>query len=213
MAVFSVNDAPTVDAGGPYTVVEGSSITVSATGSDPNGDLPLTYAWDLDNNGSFETPGQSATFSAPAGSAPASPTIRVQVTDSTGLTGTDTATVNIIWPFSGFQNPLANPPTENTVKAGSGVPVKFSLAGNQGLLVIAAGYPKSISYTCGAAVRPLDGGTATSTSVSPGFSYDAGRDTYTYNWKTEKSWKDSCRRFILKLTDGTFHYVDFHFVK
>ncbi len=175
--------------------------------------MPLTYAWDLDNNGSFETAGQSATFTAPANTAPASRTIRVRVTDSTGLTAIDTATVNIIWSFSGFQNPLLNPPTENTTKAGSGVPIKFSLAGNQGLSVIAAGYPKSILYTCGAATRPLDGGTPTSTTPTGGFTYDAARDTYTYNWKTEKSWGNTCRRFILKLTDGTFHYVDFRFVK
>ena len=57
------NAAPTVDAGGPYSVFAGFTVGVTATGSDPNGDT-LTYAWDLDDNGSFETPGQSATFSA-----------------------------------------------------------------------------------------------------------------------------------------------------
>ena len=212
VALFGVNDAPTVDAGGPYAVVEGSSITVSATGTDANGDLPLTYAWDLDNNGSFETLGQSATFSAPANTAPAIRTIRVQVTDSTGLTGIDTATVQIQWTFTGFFSPLSNPPTENTVKAGSALPVKFMLSGNDGLNVIASGYPKSIAYTCGTPVasRPLDGGTATS---SGGFTFNAATGTYTYNWKTDKSWKNSCRRFVLKLTDNTFHYVDIHFVK
>ena len=56
---------PTADAGGPYTVDEGSSITVTATGTDPDGD-PVTFAWDLDNDGTFETAGQSATFSAAA---------------------------------------------------------------------------------------------------------------------------------------------------
>ena len=187
-------------------------MTVTATGSDANGDLPLTYAWDLDNNGSFETPGQSATFTAPANTAPASRTIRVRVTDSTGLTAIDTATVNIIWSFTGFFAPLANPPTENMVNAGSGAPIKFSLGGNQGLNVIAAGYPRSIQYTCGisASLRPLD---ATTPTQSTGFTYSAATNTYTYNWKTQKQWSNTCRRFVLKLTDGTFHYVDIHFVK
>ena len=55
---LNLNAPPTVDAGGPYSVNEGSSVTLSASGSDPNGDS-LAYAWDLDNNGSFETSGQS----------------------------------------------------------------------------------------------------------------------------------------------------------
>ena len=57
---LNLNAFPTVDAGGPYSAAEGSTVTVSATGSDPDGDA-ITFAWDLDNNGSFETQGQSAT--------------------------------------------------------------------------------------------------------------------------------------------------------
>lgn len=59
-----VNNPPTgVSAGGPYTVNEGGTVQVSATGSDPeNG--PLVFAWDLDGDGAFETPGQTATVNA-----------------------------------------------------------------------------------------------------------------------------------------------------
>lgn len=92
---ISDNQPPTVDAGGAYNVNEGSSVQVFATGNDPeNG--PLIYAWDLDNNGSFETPGQSATFSAVGLDGPSSYTIAVRVTDDGSLTATDTATVNIV---------------------------------------------------------------------------------------------------------------------
>ena len=48
-----MNHAPTADAGGPYTVAEGGSVTVAATGGDADGDA-LTYAWDLDNDGEFD---------------------------------------------------------------------------------------------------------------------------------------------------------------
>lgn len=63
ITVQPVNDPPAADAGGPYTVPEGESVTLSGSGSDVDGD-PLTFAWDLDNNGSFETSGASVTFSA-----------------------------------------------------------------------------------------------------------------------------------------------------
>src|SRR4029078_10644117 len=99
------NGTPSVSAGGPYTVGEGSSTTLTATGSDPDGDT-LTHAWDLDNNrtfhtpgrhpridswdfdnnGTFETPGQSVSFSAPDG--PATPTVTVRATDPSGSTAT-----------------------------------------------------------------------------------------------------------------------------
>ena len=43
---------PTVDAGGPYDVIVGGSVVVSATGSQPDGQA-LTYRWDLDDNGTL----------------------------------------------------------------------------------------------------------------------------------------------------------------
>jgi len=91
VARFFVNTAPTADANGPYAVAEGGSVVLSATGFDANGDA-LTYAWDLDNNGSFETAGQMPTYNA--GDGPASRTVRVRVSDGSETT-VDEATVNI----------------------------------------------------------------------------------------------------------------------
>jgi predicted extracellular nuclease len=93
VATFGINDPPTVEAGGPYTVNEDSSITLTATGTDPEGQ-PLAYAWDLDNNGTFETPGQSVIFTGVDG--PATLTVNVQVTDNGGLTAVASTTVTII---------------------------------------------------------------------------------------------------------------------
>ncbi|MFC1714494.1 sigma-70 family RNA polymerase sigma factor [Candidatus Poribacteria bacterium] len=86
---------PVADAGGPYSVGEGSSITVIASGSDPDDD-PLTFAWDLDNDGTFGTPGQSVTFSAAGLDGPDSHPITVQVTDTGGLSATDQTTVSVL---------------------------------------------------------------------------------------------------------------------
>jgi uncharacterized protein len=86
------NAPPTVDASGPYSVNEGASVTLTANGSDPNGDS-LTYAWDLDNNGIFETPGQSVAFAGWDG--PSDLTVAVQVTDNGGLSATAQTTVHV----------------------------------------------------------------------------------------------------------------------
>jgi hypothetical protein len=88
------NHPPTVVAGGPYTVSEGGSVTVAATGTDPDGDA-LTYAWDLDHDGSFETPGQSVTFSAAGLDGPSDRPIAVRVTDPDQASATAEASVSI----------------------------------------------------------------------------------------------------------------------
>jgi predicted extracellular nuclease len=118
VARFVVNASPSVDAGGPYDVAEGGSVSLSATGNDPEGG-PLTYAWDLDNNGSFERSGQSVTFSAADG--PSTHTVQVQATDNSGLTATDTATVTVanVAPDATFSAPAS---------ALAGFPFSISLA-------------------------------------------------------------------------------------
>src|SRR5262249_27214781 len=50
---------------------------------------------------------------------------------------------SVLYTFSGFFQPVDNLPTVNSVKAGSAIPVKFSLDGNQGLNIFAAGSPTS----------------------------------------------------------------------
>ncbi|MBK9925000.1 MAG: ExeM/NucH family extracellular endonuclease [Anaerolineales bacterium] len=88
------NAAPTVDAGGPYSASEGGSVTLSAAGSDPNGDS-LSYSWDLDNNGSFETAGQSVNFAVDTLDGPASYTVKVKATDPGNLFAIASTTVDV----------------------------------------------------------------------------------------------------------------------
>lgn len=112
--------------------------------------------------------------------------------------------------FTGFFQPVDNLPFVNSVKAGQAIPVKFSLGGNQGLNIFEPGYPKSQQIACDS-TAPVDGIEETVTAGSSSLSYDASTDTYTYVWKTEKPWANTCRQLVVKLNDGTFHRANFKF--
>jgi endonuclease/exonuclease/phosphatase family metal-dependent hydrolase len=90
---------PTVEAGGPYAVSVNESILLSAVGFDPEG-KPLSYAWDLDNDGIFETLGQEAWFTA--GTLPGIFPVHVMVTDASGLTASDQTYVAVFDRNNGF---------------------------------------------------------------------------------------------------------------
>jgi predicted extracellular nuclease len=204
----AINFPPSANAGGPYTVQEGGNVTLNATGVDPEGDA-VTFEWDLDNNGSFETSGQSVNFSAASLVAPAVVTVKVKVTDAYGNFTVAETTVAVLYNFVGFFQPVDNLPTVNTVKAGQAIPVKFSLSGNHGLNLFAAGYPKIEFTSCTAST--VDEIESTVTAGNSSLSYDAGADQYNYVWKTNKAWAGKCGTLIVKFNDGTTRTALFKF--
>jgi hypothetical protein len=102
------------------------------------------------------------------------------------------------------------PYTINTVKAGSAIPVKFSLGGNQGLNIFASGSPSSGQIAC-ATGAPLDAIQATVTAGGSSLSYDPSTGQYVYVWKTDKAWAGTCRQLDVQLSDGSHHVADFEF--
>ena len=92
--VIAVNGTPTAEAGGPYAIREGGRGTFAGTGTDPEGQ-PLTFVWDLERNGSFETSGPNPTISAARTDGPATLTVTLRVCDTPGACSSDEATVRV----------------------------------------------------------------------------------------------------------------------
>jgi hypothetical protein len=114
--------------------------------------------------------------------------------------------------FSGFFRPVDNMPVINLAKAGSAIPVKFSIGGNMGLSIFDPGYPKSQVIGCDSAA-PLDGIEETVATNVSGLSYDPSTGQYIYVWKTNKTWAGACRQLVVKLNDLSYHRAIFMFTK
>ena len=112
--------------------------------------------------------------------------------------------------FGGLQAPVDPLPTFNSMKAGAAVPVKFSLGGDFGLDIFAAGSPKSQTVGCDS-TAPVDGIEQTMSAGGSGLSYDATYDLYTYVWKTDKAWSGTCRQLVLAFGEGTGARANFKF--
>jgi hypothetical protein len=94
------------------------------------------------------------------------------------------------------------------MNAGRAVPVKFSLGGDQGLDVLATGYPRSEQLDCDSTAL-VDGVEETVTAGSSALSYDPLTQQYRYVWKTDRAWTNTCRQLVIKLIDGTYRRANF----
>jgi len=141
---------PTAAAGGPYAVGEGGTVVLAGSGVDPDG-TAVTYAWDLDGDGTFETAGATPTFAATGIDGPATRAIALRVCDATGACATATTTVAIanVAPTATF----AAAPT--TVPAAGQFTLALTGPADPGTADSAAGF--RYAFSCDGA--PLDGAT------------------------------------------------------
>jgi hypothetical protein len=175
-----------------YVCIDGGSGVTSCSGAAPGG-------------GSIDT-----------SSPPGSKAFRVDAADAVGNKDSQTVNYEVIYNLSGFFSPVENPDVLNQVKAGSAIPVKFGLGGDQGLNIFAeaadgSSYPKSAAMTCDS-TDPVDDIEQTVTANASGLTYDATTDRYTFVWKTSKEWR-ACRQLVMKLNGGSFHRANFKFTK
>jgi hypothetical protein len=179
-ATVTVNALPPIaDAGGPYNGIEGQVVALSGMGSnDPNGGS-LSFAWDLDNDGSFD----DSTSPTPLyqWNDQGNYTVALSVTKSNGQSATDTANVTIT-----NANPIITSIT-NTSPELKGSPITFTVLASDVVLdpllysfdwtsdgtydivdqvsnIASHAYPVSGNFTATIRVRDGDGGQAIGTS-------------------------------------------------
>jgi hypothetical protein len=109
--------------------------------------------------------------------------------------------------FDGLYPPI-DPSDLNVVKAGSTVPVKFSLGGDYGLDVL---FEPPQVFDCGN--WPLGASADAETPGRSMLSYDPTADQYNFTWKTSRSWTGSCKTLEVTLADGTYVTASFDFVR
>jgi hypothetical protein len=99
-------------------------------------------------------------------------------------------------------------PTFNVAKAGTNISIPLSLVGSR-VNIFATGYPQSTRIACDTGA---DMGDTKSTVTPLGWvnRLGAGGQFY-YTWKTDITWASTCRKLVVKLIDGTFHYALFMF--
>ena len=205
-------DAPIVAAD---TTTEGQAVTPTATFSDPAGQLDAPFTCSVDyGDGSPITAGtvNGTTCTAPAHTFTGYGSYKVTftITDKDGGSGSATTRHYVLFNWSGFFAPVANAPAWNAVKAGSAIPLKFSLGGYRGLEVFAPGYPRSVWMPCSGNGEETDLQIADTAGASS-LTYDTSRQQYVWVWKSEKAWAGTCRELRIKLVDGSVHYAQFKF--
>ena len=171
------------------TYLVGQQVWASFSCDDGNGSGMNSCKGDLPSGSQLDT------------SSPGTKTFSVTAYDRAGNVAHETHTYSVAYDFAGFASPVASYPTPTPMKAGEGVPLKFSLHGDQGSNVFAAGSPAWIP--CGA----VDGQAVTNGTLS----YNASLDRYTFMASSAKAWAGTCRDLALTLRDGTTHRARFTF--
>jgi len=193
--------APTVPMTCPVgAILKGSTATAGWTASDPANGSGLATA----SGGVVAL--DTATVGNKTATAP-------QARDDAGNTSaTTTCSYNVAYDFDGFCHPIDMGNVFNAAKAGSTIPVKFSLGGDEGLRIFETGYPKVTAVTCtsGAATDKIE---ELSTATTSGLKYDAAAGQYNYTWKATTSLANSCAMLTVRLVDGTSKAALFKFTK
>jgi hypothetical protein len=124
---------------------------------------------------------------------------------------TRSVSLAVRYPWSGFFEPTNNPQVLNRAKAGTAIPVRFSLGGNRPAPVLAAGSPEVTAVSC--PKWSTDAIEQTVSASTSSLQYESSTGRYVYTWKTQTGWAGGCRRFRLTFKDGTSREAIFRFIR
>ncbi len=151
---------------------------------------------------------------APAGFPIGTTIVTWSATDHSGNVASCTQSVKLSYVFSSFDAPVDNLPMINQAKAGQTIPIKWSLKDSAGSFISDLGAVANYGFASLAnctgssdVIEEYAGAGAT------GLHYDASTNQYILNAKTDKSWANSCKVFMVVFSDGTQYQARFNFVK
>jgi hypothetical protein len=133
-------------------------------------------------------------------------TFTVSATDDNGGTAVMTRTYNVVYAFSGFDQPVSTTGSVDDAEAGRAIPLKFSLHGDKGLSVVTRTTWQLASCADWSSLGPA-------TTGAGKLSYNHSLDRYLYLAATDPSWRGSCRTVELELADNTHHTVKVRFTR
>jgi hypothetical protein len=204
----ATSDGFKIDKTAPVVSVTGVSDGATYT----LGSVPTAGCSTIENLSGVKTATSLSSSGGPVGSITATCSAATDKADNTGSPAN--VTYSVIYDFDGFFAPVENLSAWNSAKAGQSIPVKFSLDGDQGLNIFAAGFPQVTQIASpgnGTVTDPIE--EYATTTANSKLIYDSSVDQYNYVWKTDKAWANKCFRLDVKLIDGTIHSAQFKFTK
>jgi hypothetical protein len=141
-----------------------------------------------------------------------SKSLTCMATDNAGNTTEQLVSYTVVFAFDGFFDPVSNPDVINLAKAGQTIPLKWRLLDVDGVPVadLAAATTTVENLSCG--LEPTGNEVAEDASGASGLQ-NLGGGYYQYNWKTPKSYANSCKTLKLDLGEGVVHTADFKFTR
>jgi hypothetical protein len=184
------------------------SASIVCPSSDVVQDSAATAAWTASDTGSGLAGPASGTVALATGAIGTHTASPPEVRDRVGhVAPAATCGYRVVYAFEGFFAPLVNPPDVNWVGAGEVVPVVFRLNGDRGLGVL-AGEPSSAPASCGGRRETV---AWTLPLTWPGLRLSSG--SYTWGFRTDASWSNSCRELVVGFADGTSRRLLFRFLR